>query len=1050
MRSQSQRHNGNPGPREGLEFAIDPASQSTLLGIAERLPLRFYRLLLDRLSRRVADLGDVDRAINNLARLAERDSDLVCRLLGEEQTFFDLLVLFSNSQSLSDHILRDSASLEQMRGLRGKRLAQAHLKQQVLEDIAGAQNENDAMAVLRTFKARETLRIAIGDLILKQRLEQVTEQISFVAAAVVEAAYQYVFRALVRRFGNPRSAQQQPCRFVVLALGKLGGQELNYSSDIDLMMVYDEPGTTSGGGIANEICISNDEFYSRLCRDFVRLINETTEHGFAYRVDLRLRPNGKSGRICNSLQSLLQYYDLHGRTWERQAWVKALPVAGDRTFGNEIVNSLANWIYQKNLSRADIAGIKALKRKIERRALEAGEDRTNLKTGRGGIRDVEFVIQFMQLLHGAEVPDVRTTNTLTAIHSLERAKCLTNAEATVLGQNYVWLRTLEHRLQMLFDLQTHTLPSDLPSLSRVARQMGFSHNGENSLLDQFQAMLQEVTESNRVILNHLLHDSFGTAFGSLRNTSGIPHRLDVAAVPEEVDLILDEEPAAKWIESVLSGFGFQDPQIAYGHLMELAKEESSFLSSRRCKHFLATVAPALLAELSRTPDPDASIKTLARVSSCLGAKGVLWELFSFNPPTLSLYVRLCASSDYLTSILKSNPGMIDELMDALQMGSLPSYNWLEINLSELTRGATDLGPIIQSFKNTQHMRVGIRDILARDDVRDTHQALSNVAEVCLRTIARQITQRQVRKYALPEKLELIHELTNPFVILALGKLGGREPNYHSDLDVIFLYDSNDSIAQPFEACLQSGTSCQFFFSELAAEITKAVGKISVHGRLYEIDSRLRPTGKSGALAVSMSEFERYFEVSIGKAQLWERQAICKARPVFGSRSVCQEAQELVHRLIVGTCWRPEMVSEIRAMRNAMEKDCSDQNLKRGVGGTVDVEFIVQMLQLRYACESRSVLEPGTLVAIGRLVEFGFLERKAGERLAYGYQTLRSVEARLRLMNTTARHDLPSDRCELEKLAYLLNYATADQMVNRIRGCRAEIRTIFDQQTSKLL
>jgi glutamate-ammonia-ligase adenylyltransferase len=595
---------------------------------------------------------------------------------------------------------------------------------------------------------------------------------------------------------------------------------------------------------------------------------------------------------------------------------------------------------------------------------------------------------------------------------------------------------------MMFDLQTHSIPAADVELRKLAKRMGFLDTAHASALDQFRRAMTEATDSNRKILNHLLHGSFGMAFGSLRDTGGTEHRLDQAEVPLEVDLILDPDPDQKMIEDVLRPYGFQNVNVALSHLMDLAKEPTQYLSNRRCKHFLASVAPALLSELSKTPDPDESLVRLATVSDCLGAKGVLWELFSFNPPTLNLYVRLCASSDYLVGILKSNPGMIDELVDALQLGGLPSYQWLESNMEELAKGAVDLAPILHSFKNTQHMRVGIRDIIGRDDVRDTHRTLSDVAEICLKTAAKHQYEALIAKYGKLTNSESTQALDCPLVILGLGKLGGREPNYHSDLDVIFLYDPVDESGQSFDELLIDGTTSQFFFSELAASMTQFVTHSAGHGRLYEIDSRLRPTGKSGSLAVSMDEFKRYFESDLG--HLWERQALCKARPIFGSPRNLRRAMSLVHNAITQLHWHPAKVEQIRSMRSAMQKDCTDRNLKRGEGGTVDVEFAVQLLQLKHAAADPTVLVPGTLAAIEKLVQGGFLDQDQAEKLSEGYQLLRSVEARLRLMNTTARHDLPDDPRQLAKLAYLLNYASGDQLSETVQIQRVEIRKVYDE------
>jgi glutamate-ammonia-ligase adenylyltransferase len=310
--------------------------------------------------------------------------------------------------------------------------------------------------------------------------------------------------------------------------------------------------------------------------------------------------------------------------------------------------------------------------------------------------------------------------------------------------------------------------------------------------------------------------------------------------------------------------------------------------------------------------------------------------------------------------------------------------------------------------------------------------------VCLESVAHYFYQQLIRRYAAEGQVDfLLNQFSCPFVILGMGKLGGNEPNYHSDLDVIFLYDSNSGI----ESYLADGTTGQYFFSELAASIMRFITHSDRYGQLYEIDSRLRPTGKSGALAVSLDGFERYFATDDG--QLWERQSLCKARAVFGTAPMKQQVMEVVHRIITSKPWSDEMAQAIRSMRHAMEADCSERNLKRGVGGTVDIEFAIQMLQLKHARDDASVLVPGTLDAITRLTTAGFLAADRAAALTDCYRQLRQVEAQLRLMNTTARHDLPTDRSQLAKLAMLLNHADADAMTESVEQCRQTVRQQFE-------
>ena len=713
---------------------------------------------------------------------------------------------------------------------------------------------------------------------------------------------------------------------MILALGKLGGVELNYSSDIDLVLLSDGDGKTDGPR-----SISNQEFFDRLAAILVKLLSEPTDLGVAYRVDLRLRPEGDQGTPVVSIENALRYYDLKGRTWERQAFVKARPIAGDLGLGHDFLREMESWVYRRYLSGADITGIKALKRRIEQRVLHEGADARNIKTGHGGIRDIEFVIQFLQLLNGGSLPELRTGNTLKALDRLEHAGCLTMQERGFLAENYAFLRNVEHRLQIMFDLQTHTLPDSEPEMRRLAIRMGFVDQPRGAALAKFRAELKTTTELNRRILNHLLQDAFGSE----------------QATEPETDLVLDPDPLPETINEVLRRHGFRDAPAAYGNLTALAEERISFLSTHRCRHFLASIAPRLLKAISQTPDPDATLVNLSKVSESLGGKGVLWELFSFNPPSLQLYVQLCASSPYLSGILTSNPGMIDELMDSLLLDKLPTLTSLETTLSDLCRGAEDVDPILHSFKNSYHLRVGVRDILGKEAIQATHQALSDIAEVCLNEITRREYQRLVGRYGVPtiSPGDGGERPCSP-IILAMGKLGGREPNYHSDLDLIFVYECDGHTRHPRSNRQHETTTNQHFFSQLGQRIIKVVTHMGPFGRLYDLDSRLRPTGKNGLLAVSLDELERYF--AEGRGQLWERQALCKARPIFGTADARQRAMRTVQRCIACRPWQPDNAAEIRRMRMRLQETASPHNLKRGPGGTVDIEFTVQMLQLKHA------------------------------------------------------------------------------------------------------
>ncbi len=992
------------------------------------LTLELVANICGQLEERLPSVSDPDRAINNLEQFVSASRNplaLGALMERDRETLATLLQIFSASQYLSDVLVRDPESFDLLRMTSGQPVTREVLIEEICGEVDAAADDEQVMLSLRRYKHRETLRIAYGDLIQRQRLVTVTQQISHLADAICEAAFRHASRKLTAKYGEPRRSDGERSRFVVIALGKLGGEELNYSSDIDLILLCDEGDSTDGPR-----SISHREYFDRLQRQIIKLLTETTREGTLYRVDLRLRPHGNQSAAVCDVRSALRYYDTVGRTWERQAYVKARPIAGSLELGHWFLDRLETWVYRRYLSRADIAGIKALKRRIEQRSIREGGDASNLKTGRGGIRDVEFVIQFLQLLNAGDLPQLRTGNTLEAIDQLSLAGCLTIEERGSLEENYSFLRRVEHRLQIMFDLQTHTLPDDQSELRRLAIRAGYDDD-QNDALSRFQDDLAAATSQNRSILDHLLHDAFA----------------DEGETKLEADLILDPNPQDDLVDTCLRSYGFREPRTAYKNLMALSTETVSFLSTRRCRHFLASIARQLLQAIAQTPDPDATLVDLSRVSDSLGGKGVLWELFSSSPPSLHLYVRLCASSYYLTGLLTTNPGMIDELMDSLVLDQLPTLPELDDHLQDLFRGAEDIAPIIRSFKDAAHLRVGVRDLLGKEDIRSTHHALSDIAEACLK----QVTTREYEKLAERHGDPICGSSPGSgkaceFVILALGKLGGREPNYHSDLDIVFLYGADGS-TRP-RGRHGEATTNHHFFGKLSQRIIKVLSQLGSNGRLYEVDTRLRPDGKSAVLAVSLREFERYFHE--GRGQLWERQALCKARPVYGTVAARAETMQAVRRVVLEQPWQPSFAAEIRDMRYRLEKTASESNLKRGPGGTMDVEFIVQMLQLRNAREHPSVVTPGTIDALSALAHEGCLTPDAAESLAASYRFLRCVESAIRLMNTSARHDLPTEKSDLERLAFLLRSENSTRLPESCRAFassnRDRFKQIFDRES----
>lgn len=1050
-----------------------PRGQGNLAALARYLGVEGLALLTAPLARLLPRCADPDMGLNNLERFFANPAALavtanVTALLDSRARVLEILLgLFATSQMFSDLLAQHPEYLDMLRVPLRKSPSLAELRDGLQGEVDAAYEDSSVLRAFRRFRHRQLLRIGTNDIIRDRPLDEITRDISRVADAALEVAYVTALRNVARRFGEPFTPDGRPIGGVLLALGKHGGEELNYSSDIDLMFLYAEEGETRG---KRTTVIPASEFFARAVSEVIRLLAAHTDRGQAYRVDLRLRPEGQRGSLARSLASTLSYYDSMGRTWERQMLIKVRPVAGDFGLGQRFVHDIEAFVYRKYLSFSEINEIKAMKRRIEQKASQAGASQTEVKTGRGGIRDIEFTIQFLQLLNGGDLPAVRQRNTLAALAALEQAGCLTDQEYRVLDDAYRFLRKTEHRLQLLFDLQTHQLPAREDELRKLALRMGYAPRREERLvvprarkqrgraqsarpddtravaapvpidpLEAFRHDFRDKTEPTRRILDHLLHQTFA---GS-----------SVQSEPES-DLLLDPNPDPETIRAVLGRYPFRDVDAAYGNLAQLA-QEVPFLSPRRCRHFLASIAPALLRAIADTPDPDMALLNLEKVTASLGGKTVLWELFSFNSPSLKLYVDLCASSQFLSEILINNPGMIDELLDSLVLNQPRNRIELLAELDELCKGATDLEPILHSFQDKELLRIGVRAILNKDSIQETTAALSDLAETILVQLVGPQQAPLLRRYGAPTL-----EGGRPcrFAVLALGKLGAREMNYFSDLDLMMIYEGDGRTASPASAARtdrHESTENLVYFTELAQRQIKALSHIGPLGRLYQVDMRLRPTGKSGSLVLPLSEFRRYFGADgdspahpEGGAQLWERQALTRGRVVYGEPDFALEVAQAVAAAAYAPGWRPELVDEIVAMRERLEASRPVRDLKRGPGGLADIEFLVQLLQLAHGPDLPALRTPNTWQALEALREADLLSPEEHEALRAGYDFLLRVQNRLRIVHNRTFDAVPEAAGEVEKLARRLGFDSAARFAADFEAQRSRTRELYRRVTAR--
>lgn len=989
-------------------------------------PADLLQVLQQHLMRHLEDSVDWDAAVSNLDRFisaSRSPTSLLALFERDEAALSALLQVFGTSQTLANRLIADPESFDLMRASDGQCAQRDVLVDELAAEVLALESPNRAALTIRKFTSREIIRIAYGEFVRDLSPDHVGRQLAYVADAVLEAALGFVLRRLEQKEGIPYRIDGQPVRIAVIGLGQLGGMEMGYGSPLELMFLYDSIVEKNESHLA---------FVNQVVADVVALVSSDDVAALNIAADTTFRPLGDDVLIGSS-DLTARRLESDGRTWQRIKLTKGRVVAGSADLGTDFLARMEPWIYRRFLSRQDFADIRSLRRKLQRRFESEQADGDDVAMAPGGRQDVELMIQFLQLLHGGDIDAVRVVNTVEAIDVLEREGCLTHQEAGLLAKGYGRLCRLQHQLSVMYGRHTTCLPHDDVMRRMLAWHLGVRDEaGRTGDLDRFQSQLRETLELNRKVLNHLMVEA--------------PKDEDSESADDfvlETELVLDPAPDPELVRLTLARHSLSDTDRAMENIRSLATESVRFLSRRRCHHFFAAIAPDILAEIAKTPDPDRTLRTLAEVADSIGGKSSLWELLGNNHATMQLMIRLCAATPYLSDILIEMPGMIDELIDSLLMNRLPSAQRLDTRSIDLCRRAVDIDLVLHGFKASAHLMIGVRDILGKEPVEATHRSLSDTAEACLRRVIEFEQEQLAARFGDPvgrdgEPAELI--------AVALGKFGGREPNYHSDLDVVFLYTDEGKTERRIGGPRKTITNAQFF-NQLASAIVHRIRESGEYGRLYELDGRLRPTGEEGVLAEPIEQFSGRFRR--GMAPVWQRLALCRARVVSGSRLVRRKATATLMDTLRQSVWHDAMLSEIRDLRRRMEQTAGEDNMKRGAGGTIDVELIAQMLTLRNIADrfddlvGESGLATGTIQSLQRLSDAGLLATENAMRLINHYRTLRGVEANLRLMDTPARHELPQDESRMRDLAFLMNESGSELVRVIVEQARAGNRELFE-------
>lgn len=792
---------------------------------------------------------------------------------------------------------------------------------------------------LRYWKGREMLRIALREVAEVAPLEETTQELSQLAEICVREVTTYWDCDMRSRRGGPSTP------FSILGLGKLGGRELNHSSDIDVIFVYGEEGQISAN-------LTWHEWFNQLGAKIIETFAAHDPAGALFRIDLRLRPEGTSGPLARSLESMENYYAGFGETWERLALIKARGIAGDRELAYEFLREHQPFIFPKSPTPDVLEEIGRIKRRIERDIVGHEKIGRDVKLGAGGIREVEFVVQALQLIHGARHAFLQETSTLKILPVLAELELLPRREARILEEGYRFLRRVEHRLQIEAEQQTHTVPENPEELLRLARSLGFPSAAK------FSATLREQMQQIRAVFRRVISEPTGTT--------------DPA---EDMSIFRDEKSATK-------------------SLADLAKVRGGFHIAPRTRQVLRNLRPLLFRRLGRAADPDFALTQFVRFAEAYGLRSMLFELLVVNPKLLELLVKTFDTSRYLGELLIRRPQLLEEITRPGMLDQEVAVAQHLARLEKLKLTGESLGPL-RVYRQTQLLRIFLRDILDLADVGSLLHEHSALAEACL---------------VFVNRLRGESDLT----VIALGKFGGSEIGYGADLDVVFVGED----------------------VRAAQHLMVAMAQPTAEGTIWALDTRLRPDGEKGILSCSITAYETYYQT---RGQLWEAQALTRARPIAGPLQ--NEFMHLAQRVWQIAGKRPDLVAQIDAMLHRIRRDrggSSDElEFKTGTGGIIEAEFLVQALQMR-----TGIWNPQTIGAMADLVSANVMKKADADSLRKHYEHLRSIESILRRWENKSISALPNDKIEQEKLATRAGAKSLDAFAQTYRAARAGIHEIY--------
>ena len=850
-----------------------------------------------------------------------------------------------------------------------------------LDDLAAAlvdryEDEADFMAGLRTLRRRELVRIAWRDLTGQAGLAGTLLELSGLADAAIRAARSFAMRSLAGRFGVPRSPAGEELELVVLGMGKLGGRELNFSSDIDLVFLYPEAGDTDG-----RKSVANEEYFTRLGQTLIRLLDAPTVDGFVFRVDMRLRPFGDSGPLVASFGAFEDYLQQHGRDWERYAYVKARAVTGAGRYAGLYDEVVRPFVFRRYLDFGVFESLREMKEMIAREVVRR-ELQDNVKLGPGGIREIEFVAQSLQLIRGGSDPRLQSPSLLDVLPRLEGAKLLDHSAVHELVECYEFLRRVENRLQMYTDGQTHTLPADDAGRARLAVSMGF---------DDWPAFSEAFDAIRGRVTRHFRNVVFGP-----QGSPGVPAAADLGA-------LWAMEPDPQRVVEDVRRLGLSDPAAIAEELLVLRGSSYHKRLDEHGRKRLATLLPRVLRSIaSRQPAAEEAVllRRIRRIIESIGGRTAYLSLLNENPQALERLVEVCVHGDFLARQVAAFPILLDELIDARVFEELPDRAQFARELdARLEQAGDDLERQIDAlrhFRRAARFRVALLDLTGRLSLMVVSDRLTDVAELILDRAMRLAWEQLAAIHGEPTCGGMGSARTAGLAAVGYGKLGGWELGYASDLDLVFLHDSEGELQQTAGPKVVDNA---VFFNRFGQRLVHLLTVHTAAGRLYEVDMRLRPSGKGGLAVTHLPTFEEYQKK---EAWTWEHQALLHSRSVAGSPAIRERFEQIRRDVLMNHVRRETLREDVRSMRERMRSELGHASvgkfdLKQDPGGIADIEFLAQYWVLRWAQERPPLCAfSDTIRQLESLGSAALVDHGVIDELVDAYRRFRQAAHRLSL------------------------------------------------------